>query len=83
MENLQNITKTLNAHLLAYHKDKAEIWNTIKLQDKLNKQLLPMIEDLNNRVKELEEARKVQIQLNTSLLKEPAKQSWFMNIFNK
>ena len=85
MDNLKNTTDTLNAHLLNYHKDKAEIWNTIKLQDNLNKQLVKLVEDLGNRVVILEEVRKIQIKINTKLLKEPApvKQNWLDKIFNR
>jgi len=84
MDNLQNITKTLNAHLLNYHKDKAVIWKTLEKQNDRNIKLTNTVEELENRIVILERARQVQIGINTKLLKEPAPaKSWFSNIFNR
>jgi len=86
MDNLQNTTDTLNAHLLNYHKDKAFIWKALDKQNELNKELTDTVGFLENRIVILERARQVQIGINTKLLKEPIKQpakSWFSNIFNR
>ena len=86
MKDLQNITNTLNHHLLNYHKDKAFIWKELDKQNELNKGLTNTVGFLENRIVILERARQVQIGINTKLLKEPIKQpakSWFSNIFNR
>ena len=85
MKDLQNITNTLNHHLLNYHKDKAFIWKELDKQNELNKGLTNTVGFLENRIVILERARQVQIGINTKLLKEPApvKQNWFSNIFKK
>ena len=86
MDNLQNTTDTLNAHLLNYHKDKAFIWKALDKQNDRNKELTDTVGFLENRIVILERARQVQIGINTKLLKEPIKQpakSWFSNIFNR